>query len=133
MKRRKFLGVFGAASVSASLGNLGFAERGPVSPCMTRQDGTEIAGMTLRELRDSLHTELFDVILPFWDKHGIDHEFGGVMCSLDYDGTLVNTEKLLWFQGRALWVYSHLYNHFGQDPRHLEVARKTKDFLLKYG
>jgi mannose/cellobiose epimerase-like protein (N-acyl-D-glucosamine 2-epimerase family) len=80
-----------------------------------------------------LHAELFEVVLPFWDKHGVDHEYGGVMCSLKYDGTLVNSDKLLWFQGRALWIYSYLYNHFGQDPRHLEIARKTKDFVLKYG
>ena len=133
MKRRKFLGVLGAASLGAGLPRLGFAESAKGSPCITTQDGNHLAGMTLRQLRDSLHNELFDVVLPFWDKHGVDHEYGGVMCSLDYDGTLVNTEKLLWFQGRALWVYSFLYNHFGQDPRHLEIARKTKDFVLKHG
>jgi N-acylglucosamine 2-epimerase len=55
------------------------------------------------------------------------------MSSLDNDCTLINTDKLLWFQGRALWVYSFLYNHFGKNPAHLEIARKTKDFLVKYG
>ena len=133
MKRRKFLGVLGAAGLGAGLPKLNLAELAKTSPCIAPQDGTQLAGMSPRELRDSLHTELFDVVLPFWDKHGVDHEYGGVMCSLDYDGTLVNTDKLLWFQGRALWVYSYLYNHFGQDPRHLEIARKTKDFVLKYG
>jgi mannose/cellobiose epimerase-like protein (N-acyl-D-glucosamine 2-epimerase family) len=88
--------------------------------------------MSLPELRQSLCDELFQVYLPFWDKHGIDHQNGGVMCSLDYDGTRVSTEKSLWFQGRAIWVYSFLYSHFGQDPRHLEVARKTKEFLFKH-
>src|SRR6476660_9560901 len=132
MRRRKFLGVLGAASLGAGLPTLSFAESNKPSSCPVLED-TRLAGMTLHELRDSLHKELFEVVLPFWDKHGVDHEYGGVMCSLDYDGTLVNTEKLLWFQGRALWVYSYLYNHFGQDPRHLEIARKTKDFVLKYG
>jgi hypothetical protein len=88
--------------------------------------------MELAELRQILYEELFHAYLPFWEKHGIDHENGGVICSLDYDGTRVKSEKSLWFQGRALWVYSFLYNHFGQDPRWLEVARKTKEFLLKY-
>jgi mannose/cellobiose epimerase-like protein (N-acyl-D-glucosamine 2-epimerase family) len=72
------------------------------------------------------------VFLPFWDEHGIDHENGGFMCSLDYDGTRVNTNKQLWFQGRGIWVYSFLYNYFGKDPRHLDVARKTKDFVFKH-
>src|SRR4051794_3233392 len=119
MKRRKFLGVLGVASLGPGLSKLGLAEPTKSSPCVTAQNATRLAGMTLPGLRESLHTELFNVVLPFWDKHGVDHEYGGVMCSLDYDGTLVNTEKLLWFQGRALWVYSYLYNHFGQDPRHL--------------
>lgn len=88
--------------------------------------------MKLGELRDRFRNQLFDVILPFWDKHGIDHEHGGFICALDYDGTRVNTDKLLWFQGRGIWVYSFLFNHFGQNPRHLEVAEKTKDFLFRH-
>jgi N-acylglucosamine 2-epimerase len=93
--------------------------------------GAKLTGMTLSQLRRHYHDELFGNLLPFWEKHGVDHEYGGVMHSLDYDGTLVNTTKLSWFQGRAIWVYSFLYNHFGKNPAHLEVARKTKDFLLK--
>jgi mannose/cellobiose epimerase-like protein (N-acyl-D-glucosamine 2-epimerase family) len=88
--------------------------------------------MGLPELRQSLYDELFQVYLPFWDQHGFDRENGGFMCGLDYDGTRVNSEKLLWFQGRAMWVYSFLYNHFGKNPQHLEVARKTRDFLFRY-
>lgn len=91
-----------------------------------------LAGMSLPALRNHFQEELFERVLPFWDKHGIDHEAGGVMCSLDYDGRVVNTDKLLWFQGRAIWVYSFLYNHFGQDPKHLEIARRTRDFVLQH-
>ncbi|MEO6829263.1 MAG: AGE family epimerase/isomerase, partial [Acidobacteriaceae bacterium] len=88
--------------------------------------------MSLPELYQYFHNELFDVSLPFWDKYGIDHENGGVMCALDYDGTRINTDKLLWFQGRALWIYSFLYNNFGKDPRYLEIARKIKEFVFRY-
>jgi mannose/cellobiose epimerase-like protein (N-acyl-D-glucosamine 2-epimerase family) len=86
--------------------------------------------MTLAQLRRRYHDELFGNLLPFWDKHGIDHGYGGVMHALDYDGTIASTNKLSWFQGRAIWVYSFLYNHFGQNPTHLEIARKARDFLL---
>ena len=92
----------------------------------------KLAGMSLRELRQTLHDELFDVFLPFWDRHGVDREHGGVMSSLDYDGTLVNSDKLLWFQGRAIWIYSFLYNHLDPDPRYLEIARQTKNFVLTH-
>ena len=54
------------------------------------------------------------------------------MHSLDYDGTVVRTNKLSWFQGRAIWVYSFLYNHFDRNPKYLEIARKAKDFLLRH-
>lgn len=104
-----------------------------MSPTTTRraiETGSKLAGMTLAELRRHYHSELFERQLPFWERHGIDHEYGGVMHSLDYDGTVVSTNKLSWFQGRAIWVYSFLYTHFGHDPAHLEIARNTKDFLL---
>jgi N-acylglucosamine 2-epimerase len=91
-----------------------------------------LAELPLADLRRRYHAELFGSLLPFWEKHGIDHEYGGVMHSLDYDGTVVRTNKLSWFQGRAIWVYSFLYNHFGRDPKHLEIARKAKDFLLQH-
>jgi mannose/cellobiose epimerase-like protein (N-acyl-D-glucosamine 2-epimerase family) len=96
------------------------------------QMNIRLAGMSLCELRQVLHDELFGVFLPFWEKHGVDHENGGIMCSLDYDGTLVNSDKFLWFQGRAIWIYSFLYNHLCKDSRYLEIARKTKDFVLMH-
>lgn len=92
---------------------------------------TRLGGLTPGEWRERYRKELFESMLPFWDRFGIDHQFGGVMHSLDYDGTVVSTRKLSWFQGRAIWIYSYLYNHFEKNPRYLEIARKTKDFLLK--
>ncbi len=92
----------------------------------------EIAGMTLQELRKQYHNELFEDYLPFWDRYGIDHKFGGFVCSLDYDGTLVNDHKLLWFQGRGIWVYSFLYNNFNKNPSYLETAKRAKNFMLAF-
>lgn len=91
-----------------------------------------LAGMSLADLRNRYRSELFENYLPFWDRFGIDHEYGGFTCSLDYDGTRSNTDKLLWFQGRGIWIYSFLYNSFGRDARYLDVARRTKDFVLKH-
>ncbi len=88
--------------------------------------------MTRDGIRKRYHEELFASLLPFWDAHGVDHEFGGVMHGVDYDGRLVHSDKLLWFQGRAIWIYSFLYNQFGKDPHHLEIARNTREFVLKH-
>src|SRR5882724_389030 len=133
MKRRAFLGSLGVASVGSSLLPRSIAQQVVNGAENNHRSDVQLAGMRLPELRKILHDELFEVLLPFWDKHGVDHEHGGLMCSLDYDGSLMNSDKLMWFQGRAIWVYSFLYNNFGQNPRHLEIARKTKDFVLKYG
>jgi len=92
---------------------------------------TSIGALTLAQLREKLHTELFERFIPNMDRYAIDHEYGGVMCSLDIrTGELTSTEKTAWFVGRGLWVYSFLYNNIQQDPRYLEIARKSKDLLL---
>jgi len=66
------------------------------------------------------------------DKYAIDHEYGGVMCSLDVrTGQLENKNKTAWFVGRGMWVYSFLYNNLEKNAHYLEIARKSKDLLLK--
>ena len=71
-----------------------------------------IAGKSLVSLRDHYKQYLFEEYLPFWDRHGIDHQLGGFMCALDHDGTLLDDSKNMWYQGRGLWTYSYLYRHF---------------------
>ncbi len=92
----------------------------------------QLTGLSLADLRRRYRGELFGEQLPFWNRCGIDHELGGFQCSLGYDGARVNDDKFVWFQGRGLWVWSFIYNHLERDPAVLEVARKTKGFLLKH-
>ncbi len=49
---------------------------------------------------------LAETILPFWLKYGIDFEHGGIYTGLDKDGTIIETDKSVWFQGRSLWTFS---------------------------
>jgi mannose/cellobiose epimerase-like protein (N-acyl-D-glucosamine 2-epimerase family) len=88
--------------------------------------------MTLEELREEYRRRLFDQYLPFWDRGGYDEERGGFICNLNDDGSAVDDEKALWFQARAVFIYSLLYNELGQNPRHLEIAQKTRDFIVRY-
>lgn len=91
-----------------------------------------IAGISLEQLRDKYKKELFENYIPNMDKYAIDHEYGGVMCSLDVrSGKLINKNKTAWFVGRGMWVYSFLYNNLDKNPRYLEIARQSKDLLLK--
>ena len=93
-----------------------------------RQIGTH----SLEQLRDHYRKYLFDEYLPFWKRHGVDHERGGFFCTLDHDGTRVADSKNMWYQGRGLWTYSYLARNFEHDES-LQIARRTKDFLLAHG
>ena len=68
-------------------------------------------------------------ILPFWLDNAIDEEFGGIFTRLDKTGKLYGTEKSVWFQGRALYIFSLAYNCGVKDPRLLPAAKKIFDFL----
>lgn len=72
-------------------------------------------------------TLLGDVI-PFWLRHGMDREHGGIITSLDRDGTIIDTDKSVWFQGRAGWMFSTLFNTVEKRPEWLEAARSCIGF-----
>lgn len=69
-------------------------------------------------------------IIPFWMRHGVDREYGGVLSCMQEDGTPVSTDKYTWSQARWVWTLSALYNRFEPRAEFLEHARKTVDFLL---
>ena len=64
--------------------------------------------VTLAQLADLLHEELFGRVIPFWLAHGIDRQCGGLFTCLNEAGDVLSTDKYLWSQARALWVYSTL-------------------------
>ena len=53
-------------------------------------------------------TTLLEDVIPFWLKHGLDREHGGIMTALDRDGSVLDTDKSVWFQGRAGWTFATL-------------------------
>ncbi|MGL4854872.1 MAG: AGE family epimerase/isomerase [Lentisphaeria bacterium] len=69
-------------------------------------------------------------IAPFWLKHGIDQEFGGIMTSVDADGSLLDSDKGGWQQGRSAWFYGSLYNDVEKRPEWLAAAKNIIDFTL---
>ena len=88
--------------------------------------------LNIEQLQERYKKALFDKFLPNMDKYVIDQELGGFMCSVNIlTGELASTNKKTWFEGRGIWVYSFLYNHFEKDPHYLEIARKSKDLILK--
>lgn len=76
--------------------------------------------------------DLKENILPFWMKFGYDRKHGGVYTCVDRDGTLMDTTKSVWFQGRFGYVMSKAAQLPGADPQWLEAAKSTLDFIEKY-
>jgi len=120
--------VSGAAPVSAARA----ARRADFQPSVFDVLPNQLAGMSLEELRDDYRDRLFNQYLPFWDQGGYDENRGGFTCELNDDGSVFDDEKSIWYQGRAVWVYSFLYQHFGKKERFLEIARKTKEFMVQH-
>jgi len=76
---------------------------------------------------------LLDDVMPFWMRHGLDSEHGGILTALDQDGTVLDTDKSVWFQGRAGWMFATLYNTLDQRAEWLEAARSCVEFTRRHG
>lgn len=71
---------------------------------------------------------LLNDVIPFWLRHGIDREHGGIFTALDRDGSLLDSDKSVWFQGRAGWMFSTLCNTVERRQEWLEAARSCVEF-----
>ena len=77
--------------------------------------------------------ELFESVILLWLDHSIDTKHGGYFNCLDRDGSVYDTTKYLWLQGRMVWMFSYLYNHCEKNGRWLEAAARGVEFIRKYG
>ncbi len=68
-------------------------------------------------------------VLPFWLNHCVDREHGGFMMSLDRDGTVIDTDKGVWQQGRFTWLLGELYNNVEPRSEWLELAKHGAHFI----
>ena len=133
MKRRKFL-IGSAATASGMLMGIngcGTKEGKSVLKDSSVANIDSLAGNTLKQLLEHHRYYLFDDFLPFMDKYVVDHKFGGFMCNTDRDGTNITQKKTAWYEGRGIWVYSFLYNKIKKDPKYLEIAGKSVEYILK--
>jgi N-acylglucosamine 2-epimerase len=85
------------------------------------------------ELRKLYRDTLLNDVMPFWLKHGMDREFDGIITSLDRDGSILDTDKSIWFQGRAAWTFATLYNTVEKRSDWLEAAGSCLAFLQRHG
>lgn len=70
--------------------------------------------------------------LPFWLPRCLDREYGGYMTALDRDGTIMDTDKAVWVQGRFAWLLSSLYADVERRAPWLEAAKLGIDFIRRH-
>ena len=89
--------------------------------------------MDFQKLAGEYKSELLDSVLPFWLEHSQDKQYGGYFTCLERDGSVYDTDKFIWLQGREVWLFSMLYNKVAKRPEWLECALQGAEFLKKYG
>jgi N-acylglucosamine 2-epimerase len=77
----------------------------------------------LQGWRDRVRAELFDSLIPFWERHGIDRENGGYHDHLDRDGTRFDDKKHVGLQAQALWFWSRLVSEVERRPEWIAAAQ----------
>ncbi|HOY57360.1 MAG TPA: AGE family epimerase/isomerase, partial [Verrucomicrobiota bacterium] len=75
---------------------------------------------------------LLENVIPFWLDHGLDPEHGGILTALDRDGTIIDTDKSVWFQGRAGWMFATLFNTVERHAEWLAASRSCVEFSRRH-
>ena len=86
----------------------------------------------IKQWAESYKTDLTENIMPFWMEHGWDKVNGGVYTCVDRDGSLIDSTKSVWFQGRFAFICAYACNNVEKNPLWLEAAKSTLDFIEKH-
>lgn len=83
---------------------------------------------TYEEIKNHIDTEL----LPFWEKRGVDPQYGGYLVCCDEEGKLrAEEDKYIVTQTRMIWAYSHYARKYGKKE-YLPWAKQGVEFFLRH-
>lgn len=66
--------------------------------------------MNFPELKLFLLRHLVEDVVPFWLRHSVDWQQGGMFTCIADDGAILSRDKYIWSNARALWTWSALAN-----------------------
>lgn len=89
--------------------------------------------LDFKALSEQYRSELLDRVVPFWLQKSQDLDCGGYFTCLNRDGSVFDTDKFVWLQGREVWMFATLYNKVEQRSEWLECAKQGAEFLRRYG
>lgn len=85
-----------------------------------------------KQLSEQYKHELLDRVIPFWIEKSQDRECGGYFTCLERDGSVFDTDKFVWMQGREVWMLSMLYNKVEHRQEWLDAAIQGAEFMRRY-
>ena len=92
-----------------------------------------MTNVDFKQISSRYKRELLENCLPFWLEHSQDKEYGGYFSCLNRDGSVYDTDKFVWLQGREVWMFAMLYNNVEKNQEWLDCAIQGAEFLKKYG
>ena len=95
-------------------------------------DARDRVATALRPYAARYRADLTESVIPFWLKHSLDTRHGGYFTCLDRDGTVYDTKKYVWLQGRAVWTFARLYNELERRQAFLDAAKLGADFIRRH-
>ena len=87
----------------------------------------------LKEKNENCFSKLYldkltQEVVPFWEKHSIDSEYGGFYTCINSDHEVYDTDKFLWLQARQVWTFT-LYDRLEKKKIWFEIAQFGSIFL----
>jgi len=88
---------------------------------------------SMEDILTKVSTEL-DSCMNFWLKYSHDNEKGGFYNCLTSSGSVYDTTKYCWLQGRQVWMYSTLYQEVERFrlSEVYDAAIMGGEFLIKF-
>ena len=86
----------------------------------------------IEQCASQYHDDLINNIMPFWLEKGLDPVHGGVYTCLNRDGSLMDSTKSVWFQGRFGFICAYAYNQIEQRPEWLAASKSCLDFMEQH-
>jgi len=87
----------------------------------------------MKEYSALYRKELYEEIIPFWEKYSLDKECKGYFTCITDQGVVFDTDKFVWLQARQAWMFATLANAQPKTHEWRETAKLGIDFLEKYG
>lgn len=85
------------------------------------------------ELLNFYYGHLMHDVMPFWEHYAIDWEHGGMFTAISDEGVIESTDKFIWSNTRALYVFSAIYNQIEREEKWLKIADNIFEYCRLYG